>query len=231
MARRLFGEGIEAARAERWEEARDKFARAYSLVERPRIALNLGSAQAQTGQLIEAQESYRAFLRTAEDSDAELVEGAQAALEQVESRTPHLTLSIEGLAPSDQVQIDGEDLPRAALGESWPLNPGDHLIEITRRGRALSRQRVVLQESQGARLELAVTSLSARQVAETSVGQGEGPQTGSAEPSERSLLASPWFWVVLVVVVAGAVTAGLLLAPDSQAAHEGNFPPGVLEIP
>src|SRR4051794_32606537 len=61
LARELVQRGVDAIHARRWEEARDDFSRAYQIIPRPEILLNLATAQAQTGHLVEAAESYRAF--------------------------------------------------------------------------------------------------------------------------------------------------------------------------
>ncbi len=238
VARQLFREGIELAQAERWDEARDRFERAYALVPRPRIALNLGSAQAQTGQLIESAESYRAFLRTAEENDEPLRAGAEQALADVEARIPHLTLSIDGLDDGDSISIDGSEYPRAALDAEWPLNPGEHELEVLRGGVPISRHRVVLSERQGATIEMTVAPLNPTAAANQTVTGGGATSnssavTGPGETSDpdRSLLASPWFWVVFVAVAGGAVAAGILLRPDSQDPFMGNVGMGTVEIP
>ena len=59
QAERAFHEGVDAARQERWIDARAHFERAYELSPRPVVLINLAGAQARSGRLTEAAKNYR----------------------------------------------------------------------------------------------------------------------------------------------------------------------------
>ena len=58
-AQRLFNQGVAAARENRWNEAREAFARAYGLSQHPVVLINLAAAEVRTGRLKEAASDYR----------------------------------------------------------------------------------------------------------------------------------------------------------------------------
>src|SRR5262249_53465970 len=89
LARSEYKRGVAATKKERWEEAYEAFFRAFELSQRPAILLNLGTAQAKTGRLVEARESYQGFLREAPKSEvAKHKRNAESALKELELRTP-----------------------------------------------------------------------------------------------------------------------------------------------
>src|SRR5262249_25318213 len=92
-ARALFQQGLDAARAEHWVDARDAFVQSLGIAERPSTLLNLAAAQVQTGQLVEGAASYRRFLEIATDArEAAHRTQAEAALTALEPRIPHVTV-------------------------------------------------------------------------------------------------------------------------------------------
>ena len=135
MAREQFRLGAEAARAGRWDAALQAFERSYALVPNPITQLNLAGAQVQTGHLIAGTENYRRFLREATSGPAASHRGeAEQALGQAEARIAHLHIAIEGLVPGDVVLLDGEHVPAAALGADLPVDPGAHVVSVSRGG-------------------------------------------------------------------------------------------------
>jgi len=247
LARRAFQQGMDAARAERWEDARVAFARAYQLVHRPRVLLNLATAQVETGHLVEGAENYRNYVRDAgEDGDPRLIREATHRLAEVEARTPRLTLLVTGLGPDDELLLDDTSVSRAVLSAQLPVNPGTHQLRVMRAGAQVARTQVTLVEGAEQSLRLEVPA-SRRIVGGTSVpgpeqaarDGSETPEHGVLEPtpdhpdspSSGGAWRSPWLWIAVGLVVAGGVTAGVLLTRDSgQSAYSGNVPPGFLEV-
>src|SRR5947208_2586858 len=62
QARELFREGSKLAEAGSWELARERFARSVKLKRAPLTLYNLGVAQQETGRMVDAIDSFRAFL-------------------------------------------------------------------------------------------------------------------------------------------------------------------------
>jgi hypothetical protein len=218
-ARAAFREGIEAASAERWPEARDRFRRAYELSPRPRILVNLGSAYRQTGELLEAREAYQRFLVDAEDRD--LRRTVEAELAEVINLIPQLTIRVENLQDGDRVLLDGEEVDR--LGSAFETNPGMRSVEVQRTGRTVAQVRVNVEPQGTEEVQLrAPDPLDPREVA---IGAG----TGSEEEEETGggntgLVVG---LVVAAVAVVAAVIAIVFVAGRAPDAFQGNYPGGM----
>src|SRR5689334_2554961 len=66
VARDYFRAGVTAANAHRWPDAVVNFERAYAIVRRPLVLLNLALAREHVGQLVAAAETYRQFISDAQ---------------------------------------------------------------------------------------------------------------------------------------------------------------------
>jgi len=234
---------MEAARAERWEDARVAFERAWELVHRPRVLLNLATAQVHTGRLVEGAENYRQYVREASDgADARLIREARRRLMEVEERTPQLTLLVTPLREGDELTLDGEQASRAVLSAPLPVDPGTHELRVMRDGEVVAEASISLDEGAEESLRLEVPGptrtvpgpeQAAWDGAGTPVGPGllDGEEGHGEGEGGGGVLRSPWLWVAVGLVIAGGVTAGVLLTRDSgQSAFAGNVPPGFLEV-
>ncbi len=232
LARRLFHEGMASARAERWAEAHEQFARSYELVRRPRILVNLGTAQVQTGRLVQAAESYRRFLReVTRGRDAAHRQTVEAALSELEPRLAHVRLSVAGLEYTDRVEMDGQEIAHAAVGVEMPANPTAHRFTVTRDGAVVAEAEVELAEGERREVALDARSLSpaaaaASEAPSTFVGDNPYAAKYTGEDASGSVLGSPWLWLgVGAAVVAGAVVA-VVLATSGGTTETGNFGTG-----
>jgi hypothetical protein len=238
ISREQFRAGVEAAHAARWPEALAAFARAYELAPQPVILFNLAGAQAQNGQLVRALESYRRFLREASTGpEASYRDAVATELRALESRIAHVRLVASGRLSTDDVWIDGEQLPRAALDLALPLDPGSHDVVLRRAGVNLAHTTVTLRESE---TRDAVLSLPVA-VAPSTEARTERPRSvvvtvpPRAERSQRdtshhgSVVSSPWLWTLIGVAVTGAAVAcGFAFWPRP---FMGDFGPGVVSVP
>lgn len=234
LARRQFEEGMAAARASRWDAAREAFERSYTLVRRPRILANLATAQAQTGRLVEAAESYRQFLREVSSGpDAATRPGVQHELAALEPRIPEVRITIEGLRPQDRVTLDGAEVSRAALGVPVPINPGSHRLVVTRGSAELESEPFSVAESEHRELNLELPVRAPLPAPGRDVPRVREPDRLEPEPEPEDevgasdegggVLSSPIFWVVVGLVVAGGVTGGVLIATGESDPPAGNF--------
>lgn len=148
LARELFQQGVAATQASDWVTAQDAFGRVYALTHRAEVLLNLATAQAQTGALLSAVESYRRFLQTASpELQTQHGEEARAALARVEARLPRLR--VDGtIAAEHTVVLDGTALSRAELGVALPLDPGTHEVRLEGAEGVLDAETVTLGESE-----------------------------------------------------------------------------------
>lgn len=139
VARSLFREGVEAAQAGRWEEARQRFARVLSLRAAPLVRFNLAVASRNVGRIVEAIDQYRQFVRDIPSgSDPVRERAARDEVTQLEARRAFVRVQVSGDAAARFV-LDGRTLPGNLLGEEIPVDPGPHTIDVE--GRAGDRQR------------------------------------------------------------------------------------------
>ena len=144
----------------------------------------------------------------------------------------------------DELMLDGEQTSRAVLSAPLPVDPGRHELRIMRAGEVVAEANISLEEGAEESLRLEVpaptrthTVPGPEQAARDGVWPPVGPglldgEEGSAEgEGGGGVLRSPWLWVAVGLVVAGGVTAGVLLTRDSgQSAFAGNVPPGFLVV-
>lgn len=225
VARQLFQEGVEAARAHQWEQARDRFERSYEIAPRLLTLLNLAGAQRNTGHLVAAAESYRRFLR--ETSDGRYTRFRTAArrlLETLEERIPYARVKVSGMGPMDELELDGAPLASAALHEPIPVDPGGHTLNVKRGDQIIGARSFTLDESQSAEVALKVAAPAKDQ-------QGhyvaQAPQQD--QEKKRKLLSSPLFWTAVGVVAAGVAGTSYYFATRDNGAYKGSF--GVITVP
>lgn len=243
LARQLFRDGVAAARQSRWADARGSFQRAYDLVGEPEVLLNLAGAQAETGQLVESAESYRRFLReVTRGALARQRPQAERQLAEIEPRIPSARISIEGLLARDRVSLDGADLARATLGAQLPVNPGDHVLVVTREGAEVATRPFSVAEGRPVNVAFRVEAPPPRADALTVPRSGDThrdvlalDQSAAVESDDEGggggVLASPIFWIVVGVVIVGAVTATMLvLTRQTPSPYSGNLPSGLVTV-
>ncbi len=239
LARSQFTEGVTAAREHRWEDALASFTRSYALSPRPVTLFNLAGAHAELGHLVEATEGYRRFLGSAEPRDAERF-GAQArtALDALQPRLAHLTVTVEALQGDDGLTLDGADLNPSTLGLAMDVNPGTHTVDVTRAGASVAHEEVTLAE--GAQRSVVLDAAAAV----PAVASVAAPPTEAA-PSYRMTVSDdasegPHDDTALIVglvvgavaLVAGGVVLGVVLgSPGEPASFQGTLMPGSIVLP
>jgi len=239
LARSQFRDGLASAQSGDWDSAFESFQSSYALVARPITLLNLAGAMVQTGQLVEGAEAYRRFLREARTGRAAAHRGAaRSALEALEGRIPVVELRVAGFSSGDVLSLDGWELSEAVLDQDLPVDPGTHQITVDREGH---EQLVVgFEVEEGATREVAVDATAENWLP---IGGGPGPDdgdpilgdgtdTGMADDDSGSIFASPWFWIIAGVLVAGGVTAAIVIAASGSERDPvmGNLPPFRVEI-
>jgi hypothetical protein len=241
VARREFQAGLQPARNGEWESARDHFARSYEINPRISALFNLAGAQAQTGDLVEAAESYREYLGRRSEASASNVAEAERLLADLEARTPTLELRIDDLRGEDEVLLDGSALNRLLLGQPMPLSPGEHRVSVVRGGAEIASE--TLAAAEGARLAVTLAAPPLEPIAEPDVPELDPPPpaipapaptpatdlspsaaatTLPPEDTSGSVIERWWFWTIVGVVIVGAVVIGVVFAtrggtpPDSR---------------
>jgi hypothetical protein len=224
-ARELFEQGLEAARAEDWEQARDLFERSYRVVPRSSTLLNLASAQAETGQLVLAAESYRRFVAEAGADQSELARSAEDALADVEARLARVTISVEGLEADDELWLDEQVIGHGSLGIPLPLNPGDHVVTVARGGAAVGERSFTIGEGRSEDVTLELHASPANAAVDPIVA----PDPEVDDDGEGSIWSSPWLWAGVGFAVAAAVLIPILVVSSSSSEpHMGSLGSGSL---
>lgn len=207
-ARQQFRAGLAAAERGRWEEARDAFLRSDRLAARPATRFNLALARIECGELVEASEGLRAFLRDARDARyAAYRERSERELAALETRIPSLRIEIVGDPSGVTLTLDQVPLLDDAVGIAIPINPGAHILVATRGGEEVGRA------------EIDVTESSEETVALTVSGRIDALRPSLA-PAEGSGLDETLVWALAIgagALVVGALATGIGVAATSEA--------------
>ncbi len=143
LARDLFQDASKALADKKFEEARDKFARADALYRAPTILLGLARAYVGLGKYVEAKETYNQVLREklppgASEAflDAKRDAGREVATLDDKIGTGTIQVSADGpsLPSGLAATLDEQELKQAAFGLKRPMNPGAHRLTVTAPG-------------------------------------------------------------------------------------------------
>jgi hypothetical protein len=244
-ARALFTQGVEHADRQQWNDAADRFRRAMAMRPSPVIAYNLAQTLVHINRLVEATEHLRFVLRS-QDANRSVRAGARRMLDSLQPRLATLTIRVSGHVEGAEFRLDGEEVSSAVLAVPMPADPGRRRITAHRGGAEVASMEVALAEgaSGEATLEVPAPPVVPTPV-ETANGNGEDPDRDPVLPDPDripdgrdrgedeggSVFGRWWFWTIVVVAVAGGVTAGILLSrPDAAEPVQGTFDPGVLEV-
>jgi hypothetical protein len=197
-ARELFKEGDQLQRAGHFAEALDKFERAQQVFAAPTNLLRIAECDAALGRLVESAEAYREVLRSPLPAGAPpafqaAVDQAKGELSQVEPRVPRLVVQVQPAGVQNpQMQIDGQNVPGALLGEPMPLDVGVHKIAVLAPGYATTEQQVELKEHDSKTVALTLNpSLQAAGVAASATTPAPPPPVlGPPPPPPPPIVAT-----------------------------------------
>lgn len=139
-ARSLAIEGMKLAQAGQCDQAVPKLERAEQLHHSPIVLGRLGECYIALGRLVEGTETLRKMLREPlppQPSPAmqQAYTRAEAALAAAKPRVAALTITLdvpEGTTAT--VSVDGKPVPAAVLGADFPVDPGEHTVEVSAPG-------------------------------------------------------------------------------------------------
>jgi hypothetical protein len=150
LAEALFEEGQKLMDAGKIKEACEKFASSQKLDPATGTLLNLAACHEKQGVVatswLEFNEALAQASRAGDKGRIQFAKGHIAALEKQLHR-----VVIEVLKPHKlmTVKLDGQDLPKDALGTAIPLDPGEHKIEVYQPGKELWKRTVQAGTSAG----------------------------------------------------------------------------------
>lgn len=204
-ARRLFDEATVALQTGRVAEARDLLRRSLTLYSNPATAFNLAVALRGTGQTLESLELFDEILsgrhgRLAQEQTAE----ATRLRNETALEIAHVDVRTTG-AERTTIRVDGQAAASVADGGNAEISvdAGEHELVASAPGRIPARRTVRLDRSGRARWDI-------RLVLSGPIGSRPGEPQGA--------LSSPWLWVGVGGLVAGAVlVTALVLASGGEA--------------
>ena len=192
-ARELFKAGDQLQRAAHFAEALDKFQRAQQVFSAPTNLLRIAECEAALGRLVESAETYRVVLRTplppgSPPAFQAAVDQAKAELSQVEPRVPRLVVQVQPPGvQSSQMQIDGQNVSGALIGEPMSLDAGAHKVVVLAPGYESAEQQVELKEHDSKTVTFALNQASG-----VTYSPGFAPgATGPAAPATSGPMPPP----------------------------------------
>jgi hypothetical protein len=231
LGRALFKEGRQLAAQGKYVDACPKFEQSRRLSPGIGTEFNLADCWEHLGRTASAWRSFQAVATSAHmagQTDRESV-----ARERASALEPKLSrLTIEDAAPPDDLRLsrDGEDQPRLLWGQAVPVDPGEHRIEATARGRQSFSARIRVPASPTSVVvhvpPLAIdVSEPAADGAQCRAppGGSRNPAAHRAAPTRRdpaSRRGVPVFGLVLTGAGVAAVVAGTVLLSDYRAKNE-----------
>jgi hypothetical protein len=206
-AEALYHRGVSEFQAGRFESACRALAESYRLEALPGVLFTLATCEARAGRVASSAAHFQDFLglvsrlpaeqRALQHEREHVARAERAALL---ADVPTLTITPGGALPAEAVvRIDGAALGAAGLGRALPVDPGEHVLDVTLADGARSEQRVVVQRREKKRVTLALPAPRA------------APADASPVAPQRPLLP----WLVTAGVVGGlgiatGVTTGAL---------------------
>ncbi|MBM4359781.1 MAG: tetratricopeptide repeat protein, partial [Deltaproteobacteria bacterium] len=143
LARDLSKDAAKALADGKYEEARDKFARAEALYHAPSLLVGLARAYVGLGKFVEAKEAYNQVLREKLPPNASegFVRAQQDAGreigtldDKIGTGTIVVTAGGATLPSGLSATLDDQDLKAAAFGLKRPMNPGPHRLAVSAPG-------------------------------------------------------------------------------------------------
>ena len=152
-ARRLATEAATHYEAGEYALALDLFVRAGRLYDAPTLKFWQARCLEQLGRLVDAEARYAEVLRTRVDDDApEAFLSAQrdsdAALAELRKRLPTITIVVHRAKDISKVELDGRVLPPPLVGAPVAVDPGTHVVKVTRSSGVERVESVAIVESQ-----------------------------------------------------------------------------------
>lgn len=145
----LYREGVDAASAGHWSDARDRFAAALAIRNSAKVRFSLAQSEEQLGLVASAQRDYVRALELAKAAkEDDVVSAAEKAITLVAPRVPHLRVVLSGArSTAGDAAVTLDDQP-IALGATVSVDPGPHSVTVTAPGAAPSTTSVAIGEQQ-----------------------------------------------------------------------------------
>jgi hypothetical protein len=175
------------------------------LEERPVLLFNIAMCRRALLQYPEAIAAFRQYLVVADpDTPEERRQQVRELITEMEGNLARVTVRAD--QDGATVLLDGVRVGSTPLAQVLQLGPGSHVVEVRKDGYRDTRLPFDVMAGEARELVLALEPLA------------PSPQPVSDDSAEDGgIVESWWFWTLIgVVVVGGAVTAGVLLWPEDE---------------
>jgi tetratricopeptide (TPR) repeat protein len=126
--------------------ALERYRKAGALIAAPTVRLREALCLEMLGKWVEAADLYRQVSRARLDASSpagfrDAVEQAARQVTALEPRIPKLVIALGGDdLDGAKVQVDGREVPAAAFGSGWPVDPGRHEVTASKGARRVAVQ-------------------------------------------------------------------------------------------
>lgn len=150
--RKLVGEG-------NWAEGCEKFRASLELNPAVSTLVNIAKCSEHEGKLTQALVEYRRASQLNQDTLGEerkrkLELLVKESITGLEPRLARVQLVVANRPSGIEIKRDGLSLPIATIGETIPLDPGEHVFVVTAPGFRTEERKVVLKEGESQTIEL-----------------------------------------------------------------------------
>lgn len=219
-ARALFDEGVALAQEDRWAEALSAFRRSDALVSRASTSYNIANALYRLDRPVDALSELDDHDEMPEvRNDLSARERSQKLRALIEEAVAELRLRV---APSGaSVFVDGRPAEADGAERVILVNPGSHVIRVSHEGYEPHRQEVWVDRGGRKTHSIAlrvVPSVLAPPPSLTvgtspiSTGPDGPPDSAPVEDDRKRFVKRPGFWVMIGVIAAAGVGAGVAVA-------------------
>jgi tetratricopeptide (TPR) repeat protein len=222
QARRLFQEGLALAEVDRWAEALSAFRRSEALVSRPSTSYNIANALYRLDRPVEALSELEEYDRMPEVRGDEAARKRGETLRKLlESTVGELHLTVTPTAAT--LFVDGRPSKLEGLNRRLLLNPGTHSIRVVHDGYEPHLREIQLErgsrqafavELQSRRATMApdpALTISQSAIAAPAAEPGI-PDPAVADDDRERFVKRPGFWVMIGVIAAAGIGAGVAVA-------------------
>ena len=210
-ARRLFQQGVKLAQSERWAEALSAFRRSSELVPRASTSYNIANALYRLDRPADALAELDHYDEMPEVSDDYAALGRGAALrELLDDAVAEVRLAIT--PASAQVFVDGRHSAATGFERRLLLNPGTHSIRITHESYESHLRELRVERGSREAYTIALQPQTPPAPAVIPIAPSGISTADDAEDDRKPFVKRPGFWVMIGVIAAVGVGAGVAVA-------------------
>jgi hypothetical protein len=156
-ARELWDSGLAFERANKWEEALEKFEKVAAVKTTAQVRYHIALCHEHLGRLVDALNGYGLALQEARAAKArEVLDNAPARIEAVRGRVGKLYIRVKGVIRTSQITLDGKPIALALLDTGIPVDPGKHGVWAKRGKKIVDHATFEVEEGASANVQLTV---------------------------------------------------------------------------